>query len=172
MHDLLGDPWNKTYLIYLFTNDWMWVRHFKLSYIHNPSNFMLFFNAILMCFQLMKTAVRAESFLYLSTFIVIYLLQQGLQTIVRLVSLSVLHFNIFSIILTLLHLCYDRIINIWYWLLQWRFYFLTFFLYCFDGPKMLNLKNWCQHSTWLHFQSCTSSASFIILTQYPHFWCY
>ena len=44
----------------------------------------------------MKTAVRAESFLYLSTFIVIYLLQRCLQTIVRLVSLSVLHFNIFS----------------------------------------------------------------------------
>ena len=33
---------------------------------------------------------------YLSTFIVIYLLQRCLQTIVRLVSLSVLHFNIFS----------------------------------------------------------------------------
>ena len=45
--------------------------------------------------QLMKTAVRAESFKYLSTFIVIYLLQRCLQIIVRLVSLSVLHFNIF-----------------------------------------------------------------------------
>ena len=44
----------------------------------------------------MKTAVRAESFKYLSTFIVIYLLQRCPQTIVRLVSLSVLHFNIFS----------------------------------------------------------------------------
>ena len=44
----------------------------------------------------MKTAVRAESFKYLSTFIVIYLLQWCLQTIVTLVSLSVLHFNTFS----------------------------------------------------------------------------
>ena len=34
---------------------------------------------------------------YLSTFILIYLFQRCLQTIVRLVSLSVLHFNIFSI---------------------------------------------------------------------------
>ena len=44
----------------------------------------------------MKTAVRAESFNYLPTFIIICLLQRCLQTIVRLVSLSVLHFNIFS----------------------------------------------------------------------------
>jgi hypothetical protein len=44
----------------------------------------------------MKIAVRAESFKYLSTFIVIYLLQRCQQTIVRLVLLSVLHFNIFS----------------------------------------------------------------------------
>ena len=44
----------------------------------------------------MKAAVPAESFNYLSTFIVICLLQRCLQTIVRLVLLSVLHFNIFS----------------------------------------------------------------------------
>ena len=52
------------------------------------------------CLQisLEQTAVRAESFNYLSTLIVICLLQRCLQTIVRLVSLSVLHFNIFSII--------------------------------------------------------------------------
>ena len=46
--------------------------------------------------QLMKTAVRAKSFDYLSTFIIICLLQRCLQTIVSLVSLSVLHFNLFS----------------------------------------------------------------------------
>ena len=44
---------------------------------------------------LMKTAVRVESFKYLSIFIVIFLLQRCLQTIVKLVSLSVIHFNIF-----------------------------------------------------------------------------
>ena len=40
--------------------------------------------------------LSAQSFKYLSTFIVIFLLQRYLQTIVRLVSLSVIHFNIFS----------------------------------------------------------------------------
>ena len=44
----------------------------------------------------MKTEVQAESFNYLSTFIVTCLLQRCLQTIVRLVSLSVHYFNIFS----------------------------------------------------------------------------
>ena len=44
---------------------------------------------------LMKTAVYAQSFKYLSAFIIIFLLQRCLQIIVRLVSLYVIHFNIY-----------------------------------------------------------------------------
>ena len=78
--------WKLQSFIYFFLFSWWRLQcGLKASIIY-----------LLFPLQLMKIAVRAESFNHLSTFIVIYLLQRCLQTIVRLVSLSVLHFNIFS----------------------------------------------------------------------------